>query len=160
MRCGFGWNIDRSWPVHFIRPSTLVHFMASASGPGTSWEAPKKNRPPQATNPASQPPPEIDTKRRKLYYTISFALIVIGLIIVGLFVVPFIRGFINMSYNFMDEALRMRYLRDAVNNGVSSLIGALIAYGGYKLFHAAWHPKPDNFPLKPSTPGQVLKPGE
>jgi hypothetical protein len=134
--------------------------MASASGIGTSWETPKKHPPPPASKPAPEPAGGIDMKRRKLYYFISVVFIVIGLAIVALFLLPFVRGFLAMAGNFNDEALRMGYLRDTVNGGVATLIGALITYGGYKMFHATWHPKPDTFPLKPSKPGYVLKPGE
>jgi hypothetical protein len=134
--------------------------MATADGPGTSWEAPKKHLPPPMNKPAPEPAGGIDKKRRKVYYFISVVMILVGLIIVGLFVLPFVRGFLNMANNFNNEALRMAYLRDTVNGGVATLIGALVTYGGYKLFHVTWHPKPDTFPLKPSKPGQVLKPGE
>jgi hypothetical protein len=138
--------------------------MASANGPGTSWEAPKKHLPPPESKPAPAPAPApaggIDKKRRKIYYFISVVLMVIGLVIVGLFILPFARGFWNMAGSWNTEALRMAYLRDTVNAGVAALIGALVTYGGYKLFHLTWHPKPDTFPLKPSKPGQVLKPGE
>jgi hypothetical protein len=134
--------------------------MAPADGIGTSWEAPKKHPPPPVTKPTPEPAAGIDKERRKIYYFISVVLIVIGLVIVGLFVVPFVRGFLAMANNFNDEALRMLYMRDAVNGGVATLIGALITYGGYKLFYMTLHPKPDTFPLKPSKPGQVLKPGE
>nr|MDO8083639.1 hypothetical protein [Candidatus Sigynarchaeum springense] len=125
-----------------------------------SWEAPKKHLPPQKSAPAPEPAPQIDKKRRKIYYFISVALIIGGLVIVGLFIVPFVKSFQAMANNFNNETLRMQYIRDSVNNGVSALIGALMTYGGYKLLYLALHPKPDTFPLKPSKPGQVLKPGE
>jgi len=134
--------------------------MASANGTGTSWEVPKKHLPSPESKPAPEPAGGIDQKRRKTYYFISVALMIGGLVIVGFFIIPFVRSFSAMSNNFNDEPLRMLYLRATVNNGVPTLIGALLTYGGYKLFHATWHPKPDMFPLKPSKPGQVLKPGE
>ncbi len=134
--------------------------MAPADGIGTSWEAPKKHLPPKPSTPAPESTTNIDANRRRRYYIISAALIVSGLIIVGIYVLPFARGFLAMANNFNDEALRMFYMRDAVNYGVATLIGALITYGGYKLLYLTLHPKPDTFPLKPSKPGQVLKPGE
>ncbi|MBN2150427.1 MAG: hypothetical protein JW839_03170 [Candidatus Lokiarchaeota archaeon] len=134
--------------------------MASDNRQPTSWEAPKKHLPQPAPQPAPEPAAGIDKRRRKAYFIVSVVLMVAGLVVVGIFVVPFVRSFLAMSNNFNDEPQRMLYLRDTVNYGVSTGIGALVTYGGYKLFHAAWHPKPDDFPLKPSKPGQVLKPGE
>ncbi len=141
--------------------------MAPANGIGTSWEAPKKHPLPEkkpapapVPTPAPVPAGGTDEKRRKLYYFISVVLMVGGLVIVGFFILPFVRGFWYMADSWNTEALRMAYLRDTVNAGVPTLIGTLVTYGGFKLFHLAWHPKPDTFPLKPSKPGQVLKPGE
>ncbi len=134
--------------------------MASENKNATSWEAPKKQLPPPANAPAPEPAPGIDEKRRKNYYFISVALMIGGLVIVGFFIMAFVRSYITWTNNFNDEALRFEYLRDVVNYGIIVALGALVAYSGYKLFHVTWHPKPDTFPLKPSKPGQVLKPGE
>ncbi|MEX2680522.1 MAG: hypothetical protein Q6373_002910 [Candidatus Sigynarchaeota archaeon] len=134
--------------------------MATDNKNQTLWEAPKKHAPQQKSTPVPEPIPPVDKKRRKIYFFISLALIVGGLVIVGFFILPFATNFLKMANNFNDEPLRVFYLRDVVNNGVSALIGAIMTYGGYKLLYLTLHPKPDTFPLKPSKPGQVLKPGE
>jgi hypothetical protein len=83
-----------------------------------------------------------------------------GFVLFALYIVPSIQGFLAVAQNISNEALRSVALRDTVNSGIPALIGALMAYGGYRLYIASREPKSGSFPLKSSPPGQVLKPGE
>jgi hypothetical protein len=139
--------------------------MAAAGSPGTSWEAPRKKKLP-AKEPSDNmvaPPIVKDNRERNrkiLKHVIAPALFAAGFVLFALFIVPFIQGFLAVAQYFSNEALRSVALRDTVNSGIPALIGALMAYGGYRLYIASRESKSDAFPLKPSTPGQVLKPGE